>query len=328
MTYLEHENTTRIRDLLKTGLSPYELRQPHWRHPYHGVARVAGEDETHPLTRILDAIPLLPPCGCLGGWASLYLQGVAYIDGVDRFGNQRPVLLHVCERHRIRKRSGVEPTRTVLLPGEVTEVEDKPATIIARAAYDEMCRAPNITEAVVVLDMSVSRVADGGRTTLASVRRLVERHHKTRGIRVARAALELASERSASPWETRTRLVIILELPISSLAINRPIFDPTGRLLGIPDLLVPETGLVIETDGSRHQREAEQSSDRQRDELFESHGLTVVRVTPRQHANRVELVGRLRAAHGRALGRRSLIQSWTLVEPAWWQKSQLARRWG
>jgi hypothetical protein len=216
------ENVRRIRDLLGHGLTRHELRQPHWRHPYHGIARVAGEDETHPLTRVLDTVPLLPSCGCLGGWASLYLRGVAYIDGVDHRGNERPVLLHVCDRHRIRRRAGIEPTRALLLPGEAALVGGTPATVIARATYDEMCRAHGITEAVIVLDMSISRLAGGSRTTLASVRRLVERHRKTRGIRVARAALDLACDRSCSPWETRTRLVVLLELPIpNSQSIDR-----------------------------------------------------------------------------------------------------------
>lgn len=210
------ENTARVRTLLESGLSRYELRQPHWRHPYHGLAGVASEDESHPRTRILDAVPLLPPCGHLGGWASLNVQGVAYIDGVDRAGNEQPVLLHMCDRHRIRTRKGIEPTRTALFPGETTVIERIPVTSIARAAYDEMCRASSLTDAVVILDMAVSQVAEGGRCTLASVRRLVERHKKTRGIGVARAALDLASDRSASPQETRTRLVAGVEMAPST----------------------------------------------------------------------------------------------------------------
>jgi hypothetical protein len=322
------ENVRRIRDLLGHGLTRHELRQPHWRHPYHGIARVAGEDETHPLTRVLDTVPLLPSCGFLGGWASLYLRGVAYIDGVDHRGNERPVLLHVCDRHRIRRRAGIEPTRALLLPGEAALVGGTPATVIARATYDEMCRAHGITEAVIVLDMSISRLAGGSRTTLASVRRLVERHRKTRGIRVARAALDLACDRSCSPWETRTRLVVLLELPIAELAVNRPIFDSRGELLGIPDLLDPVTSFVVETDGAAHRRLGQRSRDHGRDELFESHGLTVVRVTPRHHADRKELAKRLRTAYARARRRGEASRDWTLTEPAWWPGSGLASRWG
>jgi hypothetical protein len=322
------ENTARVQDLLSTGLTPHELRQSHWRHPYHGLARIAGEDEGHPLTRILDAVPLLPPCGCIGGWASLYLHGIAYIDGVDRAGNEQPVLLHTCERHRIRRRSGIEPTRTLLLPGEVTAADDRPATVIARAAYDQMCRAGSLTEAVVVLDMSISRVTGGGRTTLASVRRLVERHRKTRGIRLARAAIDLATDRSASPRETRTRLVVMIELPIADLAVNQPIFDTAGRLIGIPDLLDPATELVVETDGSAHRRLGQRSRDHGRDDRFESCGLTVVRITPQQHGDRSELVRRLRAGYDRARRRSGTCRGWTHTRPEWWAASSLARRWG
>ena len=273
-------------------------------------------------------MPLLPPCGCIGGWASLYLHGIAYIDGVDRTGAERPVLLHMCDRHRIRRRAGIEPTRTLLLPGEMTAVDDRPATVIARAAYDEMCRSGSLTAAVVVLDMSISRVAGGGRTTLAAVRRLVDRHRKTRGIRLARAAIELATDRSASPWETRTRMVVSLELPIAELAVNQPVFDTAGRLIGIPDLLDPATGLVVETDGSAHRLLGQRSRDHSRDDRFESCGLTVVRVTPQHHGDRGELVRRLQAGDERARRRDRRRRGWTLARPEWWADSPLARRWG
>src|SRR5262245_42822200 len=234
----------------------------------------------------------------------------------------------MCDRHRIRRRPGIEPTRTLLLPGEMTAVDDRPATVIARAAYDQMCRADNLTGAVVVLDMSISRVAGGGRTTLASVRRLVERHRKTRGIRLARAAIHLATERSASPWETRTRLVMMIELPIADLAVNQPIFDTSGRLIGIPDLLDPATGLVVETDGSAHRRLGQRSRDHGRDDRFESCGLTVLRVTPQHHGDHCDLVRRLRAGYERARRRDRTCRGWTLARPKWWAASSLARRWG
>ena len=79
----------------------------------------------------------------------------------------------------------------------------------------------------------------------------------------------LATDRSASPWETRTRLVVMIELPIADLAVNQPIFDTAGRLIGIPDLLDPATELVVETDGSAHRRLGQRSRDHGRDDRFE-----------------------------------------------------------
>lgn len=311
------------------GVTPYELRSPQWRHPYHGVARANGLDETHPLTRVLDAESLLPPCGCLGGWSAMYIQGVKGIDGLDRSGRPLDVLLHACDRHRIANRYGIEPTRTVLLDGEWHELEGHRVTTIARAAYDEMCRAPSLTEAIVVLELAVCRVNCGAHTTIAAVRSLIGRHKKTRGIRMARAAIDLASERSASPLETRTRVVVTPELPGTDFVVNRPVFDLDGRLLGIPDLLDRRSGLVIESDGGQHGSLDGRSADHRRDDDFEGHGLTVARVTSKHHRDRVALITRLRADHRRARDRHVTRPTrWTLAEPDWWPGSELAQRWG
>jgi Protein of unknown function (DUF559) len=315
--------------LRQRGVTPYELRQPEWRHPYHGIARPNGQDGAHALIRILDALPLLPSCGCLGGWASMYRQGVALVDGLDRVGRPCDVLLHTCARHRLVNRPGIEPTRTLLFPDERRLVEGAWMTTIPRAAYDEMCRASSLTEAVVVVDLAVSRVNGGARTTVDAVRSLIARHRKTRGIRRARAAVELACDRSASQLETRTRIVVLPALPHCDFAVNRPVFDYQGGLLGIPDLLDIRSGLVVESDGSQHGSVDGRSSDHQRDDVFENHGLTVARVTPKHHRDIDTLVRRLQHDHRRALARqRSRPAQWTLDPPDWWARSALAQRWG
>jgi hypothetical protein len=255
----------------------------------------------------------------------MYVQGVARIDGLDRVGRLLDVLLHTCEQHRLINRSGIRPTRTVLLPDEWEEYDGHRLTTIARAAYDEMCRAPTLTEAVVILDLAVSRVNGGARTTIDAVRYVVTRHKKTRGIRRARAAVELASDRSASQFETRTRLLVIPALPGTDFVINRPVFDRQGKLLGIPDLLDTRSGLVVESDGAQHGSIDGRTGDHQRDDLFEGHGLTVARVTPQHHGNPTALLARLRLDHRRAQHRQP---RWTLEEPEWWRTSRLALRWG
>jgi hypothetical protein len=287
-------------ELLRRGVTPYELQHPLWRHPYHGVARPSGADESGPLTRIRDAEALLPSCGCLGGWASLYLHGVAGIDGRDIAGNPRDVLLHTCERHRRITRPGVEPTRTRLLRDERTDVDDRSLTTIARAAYDEMCRARSVLAAVIVADLAVSRVSGGAHTTIDSLRRLIGRHRKTRGIRTARAAIELACERSASPLETQTRVLVVLEIPRAEFVANQPLFDLRGRLLGVPDLLDLRSGPVVESDGAPHAESSRRSRDHRRSDLFEGHHLTVARVTSHDHRDRDALMARLLRDHLRA----------------------------
>jgi hypothetical protein len=175
--------------------------------------------------------------------------------------------------------------------------------------------------------MGVSQLTGDAHTSIATVRRLVDRHVKTRGIVRARLALERASERSCSPLESRTRMVGEDALPDVRWLVNRPVFDLGGRLLGIADLIDPATGLVVESDGSRHRESERHSADNVREEGMEDANLTVVRVTGRDHGDPVALEQRLRRGHRRARVRDPRRDRWTLHEPEWWPRSNLGRRW-
>src|SRR3954447_802486 len=67
-----------------------------------------------------------------------------------------------------------------------------------------------------------------------------------------RAALDLASEDSRSPNETRMRLVWVLDAGLPVPAVNQPVYDLDGRLLGVADLLDVAAGVVGEYDGEDH----------------------------------------------------------------------------
>jgi ribosomal protein L31E len=319
----------RVADALAEGIEAYELRRKSCHHPYWGVVRPAIQGPDPPMTRILDAAAVVRGGGALGGWASARRQGVVLLDGLDRLGRERPVLLHTLPGHQVRRRPGIEPTRVRLLPGEIEWYDGDAVTILERALYDEMRLAPNLTEAVVVLDMGVSRVTGHARTTIEAVRQLIQRHVKTRGIVQARDALEWASQRSCSPLESRTRVVAREFLPSVAWRVNRPVFDLRGRLLGIADLIDPASGLVIESDGRQHREdELLHTADNVREEGMEDANLTVVRVTGRDHRDPVALGARLRRGYRRARARDSRRDAWTLVEPGWWPRSRLASRWG
>jgi hypothetical protein len=200
-------------------------------------------------------------------------------------------------------------------------------TVLERALYDEMRLAPSLTEAVVILDMGVSRLTGNVHTSLEAVGRLVDRHVKTRGIAQARNALVCASERSCSPLETRTRLVVRDALPLVEWRVNRPVFDFDGRLLGIADLIDPTSGLVVESDGRHHQNDEQHAADNVREEGLEDANLTVIRVTSHGHRDLVALGQRVTRGYRRAVTRDVGRDRWTLIEPDWWPRSALARRW-
>ncbi|MDQ3104955.1 MAG: hypothetical protein M3Q87_06995 [Actinomycetota bacterium] len=99
---------------------------------------------------------------------------------------------------QLRPRYGLEPSRMRLRADEAVVLDGLRVTTLARALYDEMLRAGSVREALAVLDAGTSRASRGARTGRDSVRDLVARHKKTRGIVRVRAAVELGSERVAS----------------------------------------------------------------------------------------------------------------------------------
>jgi len=317
-----------VGDLVRAGATRHELRGRQWRHPYHGVARANGLDEQHPLTRIQDVLPLMPGCGLLGGWSAMFWLGVDYIDGLTRAGVPVPVRMHTCSKHRRIRRPGLDPTRRRLHGDELMRFAGVRVTTLPRAVYDEMCLAASLWDAVVVLELAVSRVTTGPRTELATVQDLVDRHVKTRGIARARQALTMASERSASPLETRTRLVVADRFPGLTAMVNRPVFARDGALLGIPDLADPVTGVVLESDGAVHRTLERVSRDHRRDDDFAAANMTCVRVTSEDHQQPHRLKDRVRRAYARAQTRVASQDQWTFDPPPWWRCSPHSTRWG
>lgn len=315
----------RRRDALQLEQTRWSLTKSPWTHPHHGVVAPDHLDPDDPLVRVQHALPILSSGSVLTGWAAARWQGNTMLDGKDPHGNQLPVTLASPEGGQHRHRRGIRATRRSMLPDETLIFDNVPVTTLARAVYDQALDARSVRETVVIIDMGVSRVVSQARTTLDNIHRLVERHHKTRGIVRVRNALSLASDRSASPWETRTRLLATLDADITGLLQNAPVFDVTGDLLGVADLIDPETGLVIESDGSHH-REAEQhTDDNRREERFERSNAVVCRVTALDHKDRWETVARLRAAYRAAA--RQPDRSWTLSKPDWWWRWEPGRRW-
>lgn len=316
----------RVSELIAAGLSKRRLQSQPWIRPHHGITRAAAENPHDPRLRIRDLLPILLP-GCrIGGWAAAFLQGVRYLDGGYPPDLLQPVLVHTTARHRLRERVGMQTTRRAIHADEICEIDGVPVTTIARAAYDLALDARSLHDAVIAYDMCLSTTTNDARTTIVNVEKVLASHHKTRGIRRARQAFTLASSRSASPAETRTRLIAVLDASIDDWLVNVPIFDPTGDLLGIADLLNPETGLVLETDGAGHLLETAYAADSVRQARMERGGLTILRVSRTHHHDRHRTAQRIRAAYEH-LRREPRTPRWTIDTPPWWTTWPHSRRW-
>ena len=319
-----HPGSRVVRVVLPVPLDPTgrrgptrgQARGPSWRQSTYGFYVPSGVDSGRPEQRVAEQAMRLPPGGAVTGWAAGLLLGATYLDGLAPDGIARlPVPLAIGPRGNIRGDHRVHLLRDVLPADEVVRVHGIPCVIPERAAFDAMRTAADLTEAVVVMDM----LALGEVTSLTRTRAYVASvGPRRRGTPRVQAALALSSEDSWSPNESRMHMVWRREAGLPPPLLNRPVFDRRGRLLGYPDLLDVDAGLVGEYDGAAHRPAARHSRDVGREELLRRHGLEVFRVTGPD----LRVPGRVRT---RMLGARSRAKwlpeaerSWTITPPPGW----------
>ncbi len=298
----------------RRGPTRWQVARSGWRRTSHGLFVPTWVDETVPEQRILEQSMRLSE-GAVTGWASLRMHGGNFFDGLSRDGiTPLPVPLSCTPLRQIRSLPGDDLIRDILVPEETVWLHGVPCTVPHRATFDAVRYAPNLREAVVALDMAAA-------AAITSVRRLatyVGTRQAWQGVQQARDAVVLASELSRSPQESRLRLLWQLDADRPRPLVNVPVFEGgSGRLLGYPDLLDPEVGLVGEYDGDDHRSPERHSHDVDREARFREHGLEVVRVTGPDLRRPGQLVDRILAGYRRA---RSLprARTWTLDAPAWW----------
>jgi len=224
-----------------TGPTRGQARGPRWRQTSHGYYVPATVDDEVPEQRILEQSIRLPEGGAVTGWASLRLHGGNFFDGLAPDGRTRlPVQLAVGRSGAIRGDSRAKVSREPLHPDEIVTAQGIPCTAVSRAVFDEMRRAGGVVDAVVAIDMAVAAL-------LVSVRRVrayaADRRRWRRSTLVEKA-LDLASERSRSPNESRTRLIWEVDAGLPRPLVNQHVWDLRGNLLGIADLLDVEAGVV------------------------------------------------------------------------------------
>ena len=181
---------------------------PRWRRTSHGLYVPASVDDAVPEQRIVEQAARLPPQGAVTGWAACLLHGAALLDGLLPDGTtRRPVPLAVGPNARIAVDSGVRLSRDRLDAAERTVRRGIPCVTVGRAVFDAMRTAVDLREAVVVMDM----VAAAELTSVSRMREYLRSRSGWSGVGQVRAALDLASEHTRSPNETRLRLVWVLD---------------------------------------------------------------------------------------------------------------------
>jgi hypothetical protein len=177
-----------------------------------------------------------------------------------------------------------------------------------------MRKAPSVREAVVAMDMAAAARI----TSISRMRTYLDCRAGWTGAPLVRRALDLADEESRSPQETRARLIWVLDAGLPRPHVNQPLFTREGRLLGYPDLLDVESGLVAEYDGDDHRASIRHSEDVDREDLFRRHLLEVTHLTGADTRDTAKTVARLHAARARAHWLPPETRPWTLRPPATW----------
>lgn len=269
-----------------------------------------------PEQRILEQAMRLPAGGAVTAWAACRLWRAAFFDGLmPDGGTRRPVPLAIGPTGHIRELPGSAILRDRLGPREIVLILGIPCVVRRRALFDEMRHAPDLREAVVAMDM----MAAAEQVSISQMQEYAGTRVGWNGVPQARAALELADERSKSPNETRVRLIWMLDAGLPRPLVNRPLWDLTGRLLAIADLLDEEAGLVVEFDGAEHRKARRHTSDVAREDRMRRAGLEYVKVTGLDVPRRDLVADRMLSGRARALWLSPAQRRWTTVPPAGWR---------
>lgn len=258
-----------------------------------------------PEQRAIEAFALTGGRGAVTGWAALRLWGAAFFDGLESDGLTRVPVSVVQGGARFRATPEVHPCREALDRADAVPRHGIACVRPERALLHEILRRGNLREAVVAIDMA----AAGQVTSISRFDAHLEARAGERGVALARRALLLANEHSASPQESRFRLIWQLEAGWEPPLANRVLLDPDGQFLGKPDLFDPVRGVVGEFAGADHRSRERHRKDVGREDRFRRAGLEYVEVVGADLGERGLVVDRMEAA-GRRAGR--LPQCWRL----------------
>lgn len=301
------------------GPTRNQLRGKAWRKVTHGLYVPASADRARVEQRIVEEAGRLQGGGAVTAWAALRLHRGGFFDGLEPDGRTEiPVPLALGTTYNLTKSPAVLLFRERIEATDVTSVGEVPVTVECRAVFDEMRRRGDLREAVVAMDMA----AKAEIASIREVREYAVAHPGFRRSAIVRRALDLAVESSRSPMESRMRLVWVLDAGFPQPLCNRAVFDRSGRLLGVPDLLDVEAGVVGEYDGLEHRKRARHREDVRREGAFRRAGLSYFEIVAGDGPE--VMVDRMAWARKEALWPPESRRKWTISDPRTYREEPLS----
>jgi hypothetical protein len=262
--------------------------------------------------RIVEQAGRITAYGAVTAWAALRWRGATFFDGTASGGRELlpvPLVVH----SKLRPDPRFTLTEEQLSLSEWSWVDEVPVVTVQRGLFDEVRRVEGVRSKANAISMAAAArlisvplfnayVADRGPWT---------------GIQGARDAVRLAVDDCRSPQEFRMYLVWRLDAGFPMPLLNREVFDLDGNLIGIPDLLDVEAGLIGEYQGEDHKDGQRHREDVEREERFRDHGLEFFEVVGGDLRRPQLVVNRMRNARARAKFLPPESRAWTVEPPPW-----------
>ena len=261
-------------DGLAAGATRSHLRSTELSAPSRGI-RVPRGKEQGLLDRIRPYIAL-DPSACISHVTAAQLHGMP----LPWFDDQiRTIHLTNPAKGSQPRRRGVMGHTTDLERFEIRYLDGVPVTTPARTFLD-LATILTLNQLIAVADFLIcehQRHFEPSKVAIVqadSLRRYVESKHHLRGLKVARAALDLMRIGADSPPETRLRL-LLLRAGLPEFTTNYAI---SGDPLVWPDLACEEYKTSAQYEGEIHKTTQKQLFDRNRDERSAARGWLQVKV--------------------------------------------------
>lgn len=254
----------RATEALEQGLLTFrELRRFHAA-VYPGVW-VARDVDLSPVDRAYAAWLWSGRRGVVAGLSASALHGSNWVEPQSSaelvHSNRRPPRLLVVRGDR-------------LLDGEVQYDGDMPVTTPARTAFD-LGRRLGVGPAVERVDALMNATG----LTAAEVDAVISGHRRVRGLRNLRTVLSLVDGCAESPYETKTRLLLVCNgFPRPETQIR--IADPHGVVVARLDMGWRQWRVGVDFEGAQHWTDpVQRDKDLERYALLPELGWTDVRLT-------------------------------------------------
>jgi very-short-patch-repair endonuclease len=269
------------------GLTDGQLRNQIFASPFRGVRSVSPS----PMWTMRSAAQayqlLLPEGGVFSHSTAAAIHGMPL---PSRLGGSR--LLHVASPPHVRAREGrgVIGHRLILRDDEVAWADGLLCTSIERT-WRDLATLVDVADLVAAGDHLLW--FEHPRTSVELLVRTVEAASGSRGVLKLRAALLLLNERSQSPKETQTRLIVVASrLPTVRANVEIRV-GSTERLIRI-DLGFERYRLGLEYEGDHHRTDrAQWRKDVRRIEDLAEEGWEVMRITDDDLIDDERLVARI-----------------------------------